>query len=467
MKLNLNFEIKRNSLDEFVRILIPELTETEVTANAVITPKEITLNLEINLGKEIKKIVFTYTNHLNKLDDQLIVMLKISMLKLMNKNYPWGGLIGVRPTKLLRRILTLGYTFPEVEELLKNLYLVTEEKVNLLVQIVKKELEFLNKDHINMYIGIPYCPTKCIYCSFASYVLKGKQKDRYDDFVLTLLEEIKLSGEALQNTDNKIESIYIGGGTPSILKEKDLESVLSAIDKYIDMTHLKEYTLEAGRVDTLTHEKLDIMKNHKVGRISLNPQTFNEQTLVYLNRPFDREKFDDLYHYGTKLGFVINMDFILGLPGEDTQDILNTLEEIRNYNMENLTIHVLALKKASNLFKEGHEHHDLDKDLIQAKIASITEEKNLKAYYMYRQKNSINWGENIGYGVPGTESRFNIEMIEENQSTFGIGGGAITKFITTDENNYDHIQRVINHKDPIGYINNMKERLEKKIKLFR
>jgi oxygen-independent coproporphyrinogen-3 oxidase len=204
-----------------------------------------------------------------------------------------------------------------------------------------------------------------------------------------------------------------------------------------------------------------------VDRISLNPQTFNLDTLKKLNRPLDIEKFNKLYEYSKKLGFIINMDLILGLPGEDTKDILNTLEKLKGYFPENITIHVLAIKKASNLSKDKHEKVELDYEKIQEKLGEVIEEKNMSPYYMYRQKNSIDWGENLGFSTDGSESIFNIEMIEENQSTIGLGGGAITKLVTFNNDGIDRIKRVVNPKEPVAYIRQIEERLPKKLEFFK
>ena len=462
--IKLNFEIKTKNLEEFIRILVPELIGEKIEIEEVKAKDKIELYIS-GKGRNIK---FSYKNHLDRLEDQKLVMVKVGLLKLIEKNYPWGGLIGVRPTKLVRKFLKLSYSYEEIEDILENLYLVTPKKVKLLTDVVKKEMFFLNRDYINMYIGIPYCPTKCRYCSFASYEMKGKIGKYYDEFVETLLEEIELTGEFLRkNKKNKIESLYIGGGTPSILTEMDMERVLRSIRKNIPLEYLKEFTLEAGRVDTLTFEKLDIMKKYGVERISLNPQTFNLNTLKEMNRPLDREKFDLMFNYAKKIGFIINVDLILGLPGETTEDILYTLEELKKYNMENLTTHVLALKKASVLFKDNYKEIKLDYEKIEEKLYEITESKKMKPYYMYRQKNSVEWGENLGFAIEGTESIFNIEMIEENQSTLGLGGGAITKSVEEISPTKDKIKRIVSPKEPIAYIRQMKERLPKKLELFK
>jgi oxygen-independent coproporphyrinogen-3 oxidase len=317
-------------------------------------------------------------------------------------------------------------------------------------------------------VGIPFCPTKCKYCSFASYEIGSAVGDRfYNGFVTTLLEEIELTGELIRDNEMRVESIYIGGGTPSTLSEEDLERVLVSLRENIPFENVREFTFEAGREDSITDKKLEIAKSFGVDRVSLNPQTFNEVTLKNLNRAFNRENFDRCYKKIKELGFIINMDLILGLPGEGEKDISATIDEIRKYDIENLTIHSLALKKASHLYKEEDlEITDLDRERVEGKIKELLIEKDMHPYYLYRQKNSANWGENVGYSKLGFESIFNIEMIEENQSTIGLGGGAITKKITREDSNRDNVERVINPKDPATYIREMRERFNEKVKLF-
>lgn len=471
--LTTNIEIKEVVFLEFVKILLPELQGKKViiTHISLEDGKEVEIKIELpSLGIES---TFKFENLTKILKDQKIVMAKVGLLKALKKDLPWGGLIGVRPTKLLRKLLREGFDFDQASHILKELYLVSDRKIELLVKVVKKELIYLNRDHINLYIGIPYCPTKCRYCSFASYEKKGKIGTYYDEFVKTLLEEISLTGEFLKRNRDRvspIESLYIGGGTPSILTEKDTESILKAIWTHLPLENLKEFTLEAGRVDTLTKKKLDIMKKYKVERISLNPQTFNLETLKKMNRPLDIDKFNLIYNYSKELGFLINMDLIIGLPGEETKDILDTFKTIEKYDIDNLTTHILALKKSSLLYKdEEKEIKPLDFKVIEEGLYKLTEKKKMNPYYMYRQKNSMDWGENLGFATEGNESIFNIEMIEENQSTLGLGGGAITKFITSSEDNdqdKDQIKRLVSPKEPIAYIREMEDRLVKKLDLF-
>lgn len=462
MIINSNFEINTRSVEEFARVMVPEALEKTLNLSLLENDKNIKLKMEIDGKSEL----FLYPNCENKIEEQKQTMTKILLLKFYDKNYSWGGLMGVRPTKVLRRLLATGSTYEEAEKMLKEFYLVTDEKIKLLVDTVKKENQFLNRNYINLYIGIPFCPSKCKYCSFASYEITSGVGRYYKGFVETLLEEIKITGEYLREKNLKIESLYMGGGTPTTLTEEDLEKVLSQVNKYLDMSSVKEFTLEAGREDSLTDKKLYLAKEYGVDRISLNPQTFNEKTLEKVNRRFNRENFDKFFNLGKELGFIINMDLIIGLPDESTEDILYTLNEVEKYDIDNLTVHSLAFKRASNLFKEDKSRKVIDRDIIENRIKEILISKKMSPYYMYRQKNIMEWGENVGYSKDGKESIFNIEMIEENQSTMGLGGGAITKIVLEEGEGKDYIERIVNPKDPALYIREMKERMESKYKLF-
>lgn len=463
MLINSDFEINIRSIEEFARVMVPEALDKTMNLSIRETSDMIEIDMEI----DGKKGNFIYANQEDKIDEQKQTMVKILLLKVYEKQYSWGGLMGVRPTKVLRRLLSLGYSYEQAEDMLRDFYIVSDEKIKLLINTVKKELEFLNREYINLYIGVPFCPTKCKYCSFASYEINGGVGRYYKGFVETLLEEIEMAGKFLKDEGYKIESIYIGGGTPSTLTEEDLEKVLRKINENIDMTYLKEFTFEAGREDSLTEKKLELIKKYSADRISLNPQTFNEETLRKVNRNFSRENFDKYFKIAKDMGFIINMDLIIGLPDETTEDVLHTLNEVEKYDIENLTVHTLAFKRASKLFKEDKSRKELDREIIEKRIEELTEKKQMKPYYMYRQKNIMEWGENVGYAKEGKESVFNIEMIEENQSTMGLGGGAITKIVVEETEFRDYIERIINPKDPALYIKEMKERMESKYKLFK
>ena len=502
-----NIKVNENKLEEFVRVLLSEEYDIlkansekniyfEICENfekinvvAILTKEknfnnyknnknseikiEICENFKIKNIKEksvLKKITFSYEKICDKYFDQAEVMLKTSIFKIFEKekDFKWGTLIGVRPTKIVGRFLKMGLSYEKILEILRDIYLVSDEKRNLLINIVKKQQKYLDKDTIGIYIGIAFCPTKCTYCSFPAYLLKGKYAARYDEYIEDIYKETKEIGQLAQELNLKINTIYIGGGTPSILSAEEIKKLLDTIKENYDLSHLKEFTFEAGRIDTLDEEKLAIIKSYGINKISINPQSFNEKTLKLVNRYHDREQFDNVYKLAKNFGLEINMDLILGLPRETTEDILYTMDEISKYDMENLTIHNLAIKNASRLNKENYAHEDvLDYEQIYEKIENVTKNKGLFPYYMYRQKNSFQWGENLGYSLNGSESIYNIEMIEENKTIIGIGAGAITKLIWFDEEkNKDNIKRLVNPKDPLVWMNELPERLvQKKIEI--
>ncbi|WP_337742803.1 coproporphyrinogen III oxidase [Fusobacterium gonidiaformans] len=441
-----------------MRVMLPEALEEELKI------EEIPDGVKIQIAG--KKVEFCYPDLGKAVDDQKQTMVKLALLKAYQKDYVWGGLMGVRPSKIVRRFLKEGFSYKEVLEHLEHFYLVKKEKAKILVDIVKKEESFLHRGASNLYVGIPFCPTKCSYCSFASYEISGGVGRYYKEFVNTLEKEIRFTGEQLRKQPQRIESVYFGGGTPSTLTEEDLERVLKVFREEIDFSFVREFTFEAGREDSITLKKLEILKKYGVDRVSLNPQSFQEKTLERVHRKFNRRHFEEVYEDCKRLGFILNMDFILGLPEETTEDILDTLEQLKQFDVENITIHSLAFKRASKLAKGSQEREEIDRKKIEEKISSLMREKKLEPYYLYRQKNMLDWGENIGYAKIGTESIFNMEMIEENQNTIALGGGGISKVVVAEENGHDYIERFVNPKDPALYIREMEERQKQKFALF-
>lgn len=482
-----NIEINQNKLEEFIRVLLPEkyyiLAENSIENIYINVYEEKIENIEHIIvltqlidtkTNQILKIVnLKYEKLSHKYFDQMEVMAKGSILKLFEKEkeYMWGTLIGVRPTKIVRRFLNMSFDYNLIYDILKNIYFLSENKINLLLNIVKNQEKYLDSDTIGIYIGVAFCPTKCSYCSFPAYLLKGKYRENYNKYIESLYEEIREIGILTKELNLKINTIYIGGGTPSILSSIEIKNLLQNIKDNYNLTYLKEFTFEAGRIDTLDEEKISILKEMGVSKISINPQSFNEKTLKLVNRYHNQSQFDEIYNLSKKYNLEINMDLILGLPKETTEDIFNTLNKVLEYNMDNLTIHNLAIKNASKLNKEKYKHENvLNYEKIFKKIEEICNYKNLKPYYMYRQKNSFQWGENVGYSLKNKESIYNIEMIEENKTIIGIGAGAITKLIYNGEGRETNIiKRLSNPKDPLVWINELKDRIEHKkneLKLF-
>lgn len=382
------------------------------------------------------------------------------------KQMPWGILTGIRPTKLVHEALNAGMNDEAIDAYLEDAYKVSPSKRVLMREVAKQELAILSKNQpneVSIYIGIPFCPTRCVYCSFTAYSLEQRQKE-VEPYLEALFKEISFVAQA--KADARIRSLYIGGGTPTSLNEDQLERLLTHVENAFDLTRIEEYTVEAGRPDTITAEKLRIMKAHGVGRISINPQSMNQKTLDAIGRKHTVEEIKEVFATARALGHDnINMDLILGLPGEEVEDVAYTLRELKKLDPENITVHTMAIKRASKLreaLREDEESiHLTEGDKIE-KMLGICEkeitEMGLMPYYMYRQKNMLGNFENVGYAKPGTEGIYNIEIMEEAESIIALGAGAITKIVYQNGERIDRIPNVKSLKDYIERIDEMIER---------
>lgn len=447
MKIKSNIYIDENKFREFLYTLFKD-NDDEVYIEDKSNDEYIYLKIDNIDFKE--KILFDY-------EKQKQAMLKTILLKKYNMNNKWGGLVGVRPTKLVHSLLAENKTYYEIKYILKKIYLLSDEKIDLLLNVVKNSIKYIDKETVGLYIGLAFCPSKCTYCSFPAYLKVGKYEKYYNQYFDCLIDEIEFMGQLIEKLGLKINTIYIGGGTPSYLSYEEIERLLSTVNKNCNLKYLEEFTLEAGRIDSIDEEKLNIMKKYKVNRISINPQSFKDETLKIVNRYHDIDKLNEVYKIAKSLGFIINMDFILSLPKETTQDMLDTINKIYDYDVENITIHNLSLKNASYLTKQKYLANHVDFDKIYNAIYKLAKDKNYVVYYMYRQKNSNINGENLGFCKDGYQSRYNIDMIEENKNIFSVGAGSYTKLISKNG-----IQRIVFPKDPIVYVREYEQRKEKK-----
>ncbi|MDU2688221.1 MAG: coproporphyrinogen dehydrogenase HemZ [Paeniclostridium sordellii] len=398
-------------------------------------------------------------------------VIKRSMFKVLDKVFetyvPWGVLTGIRPVKIVHSLLDKGISESEIREILKNNYLIKDEKIDLALDIAKRERVFIypiDKNKISLYVSIPFCPTRCVYCSFPANPMKQFGHLR-DDYIKALIKEIKGLAKLLKDTNKEIETLYIGGGTPTALEADQLDTLINALFKELDLTNIKEFTVEAGRPDTITKEKLEVMKKHNVTRISINPQTMNDETLVKIGRDHNVNDIVDCFKLARSLGFDnINMDIILGLVDENLDMVRNTLEKIKELNPESLTVHTLAIKRASTL-KENLDKYELTRYEEMIKMIELSMEyakdMGLNPYYMYRQKHMLGNLENIGYAKEGFECIYNIQIMEEKQSNLAVGAGAISKYVYVDE---DRIERTDNVKNVELYIERIEEMIERKVK---
>lgn len=378
----------------------------------------------------------------------------------------WGILTGIRPVKLCGELID-AYGLDEARRILRNEYLIDDGKIDMIAKMYDYQIASFGKaeeNSVGMYIGIPFCPTRCLYCSFISSQAENEKLEAYVD---ALISEIKAIGTRLDDSEFHIESLYIGGGTPTTLNESQLERLLDAINLHLDIANTKEYTIEAGRPDTINLEKLKIIKAHGCERISINPQSMKPETLVTIGRshtPLEIEKAFELAH---SLDFnSINADLIAGLPGEDLSDFDASLENIIGLGADNITVHSLAVKRASRLKDEDPAFHYKQSNITNSMTAKGFEtlcNRGFEPYYLYRQKHMAGAGENIGYCKPGKAGLYNIRIMDEHQSILALGAGAISKRFYPEENRLERIPNVSN----IGhYINRLDEMIERKDKMF-
>ena len=379
---------------------------------------------------------------------------------ILNIPLPWGILTGVRPAKLVSEAWNEGKTTDEIIHTFKDKYLVSDEKLNLMIKVAEEEKKIVEGGIVKagLYIGIPFCPTRCLYCSFTSYPLK-QYSAKVDAYIDALIKEMEFSKRYLDNVE--LESLYIGGGTPTSLNEKQLDKLLTNVEKCFKIP--MEFTVEAGRPDTITEDKLRILKEHNVSRISINPQTLNNETLKLIGREHSVEMFLNAFEMARKVGHKhINTDIILGLPNEGEKEVANTMEGLLKLSPESITVHTLAVKRASRL-KETLDKYEMTDAAKMDKLIGIsrqyTEKMGMSPYYMYRQKNMVGNFENVGYCKPNCQCIYNVAIMEEKQSILALGAGGSTKLVNTKTN---QIERIFNVKSVDDYITRIDEMLERK-----
>ncbi len=425
--------------------------------------KESSLYVKIELTKNIiqfRSDVINRQFNFKKGEDTLVNAIKRAIhdnLIDYIENDDWGILTGMRPTKLFRKFLCKNDDETS-KSILKTKYLVREEKAELLRNIVEKELTVLDKinakDSYSLYINIPFCKSICSYCSFNSMLYSKEKAAIYVD---KLTEEISREIPYLKGAPT---SIYIGGGTPTSLSINQIYKLLKTIKD--NFKEPLEYTVECGRTDTLDEEKLNLLKDFGVDRISLNPQSSKESISKIINRPMNLRDFEKKYALARKLGFdLINMDLILGLPTETSEDMIRSIKYVSDLGPENITIHNLSLKKGSKLFEKNYHFESSIDDVIDFSKKYL-HKKSYNPYYMYRQKKIIGNGENIGYSLPGKECIYNILIIEEVQDIIAFGMGSSSKFIRED----GKVNQILNFKNLRDYLNRNDEVFNKKLKYY-
>ncbi len=398
-------------------------------------------------------------------DELLMAQLMYEILcEYFSTTLPWGILTGVRPIKLLRRLIDSDGE-QNANEYFKNELKVSDEKLNLAMITQKAEREILSlskKDSFSLYISIPFCPSRCNYCSFVSQSIE-KAKHLIDDYVDLLCKELVYTSQIAKDLSLRLETVYMGGGTPTTLSAEQMDRVLSVINDNFDMSHCREFTVEAGRPDTITREKLLAIRKNNVTRISINPQTLNDEVLSIIGRRHSAQDTIDAFYLARECGFDnINMDLIAGLSGDNYQSFVTTLDKIRELNPESITIHTLSLKRSSTL---NTEKIAIDIGIKNETTKMLEYSQNILIsdgfvpYYLYRQSRMAGNLENVGWSKKGFESLYNVYVMDETHTILACGAGAVTKL---KDYSSDKLERIFNFKFPYEYNTRFDELIDRK-----
>lgn len=374
---------------------------------------------------------------------------------------PWGLMTGIRPVKRVVELMNCGLSKEEIFSALSEKYEISHGKLELAYSTAVNQLPILEKidrSAVSLYVSIPFCPTRCSYCSFVSHSMDSAVK-LMPQYVDALCREIEITAEMVKEYGIKIDTIYFGGGTPTSISAEELRTVMECVEKNFDLDGIREYSVEAGRPDTITEEKLHVIKELGAQRISVNPQTLNDDVLQIIGRKHSGSEFLRSFELARKAGFTnINTDLIAGLPTESAESFCSTLDRIIELDPESITVHTLTIKRAASIFAAGSEFASNP----AAEMVDYSIDKLMKSgyfpYYMYRQKNTLDNLENVGYAKKGFESWYNIFIMDETQTILGVGCAASTKLVYPG----GRIERIHNYKFPYEYINHFDRLMEKK-----
>ena len=374
---------------------------------------------------------------------------------------PWGLMTGIRPVKRVVDLIREGLSEEEVYSVLADKYEIRPDKLRLAYATAENQLPILDRIDsraVSLYVSIPFCPTRCSYCSFVSHSMDSARK-LMPEYVSALCRELGIIGDIVRENGTKIDTIYFGGGTPTSISAADLRTIMEAVEHSFDLSAVREYSVEAGRPDTIDEEKLRVIKGLGAQRISVNPQTLNDDVLRVIGRKHTGEDAVKAFELARKVGFTnINTDLIAGLPTESAESFRRTLDRIIELDPESITVHALTIKRAADLFAGGSENMgNPAAEMVDYSISALME-NGYMPYYMYRQKNTVDNLENVGYAKKGFESYYNIFIMDETQTIIGAGCAASTKLVYPG----GRIERIHNYKFPYEYIRSFDKLMEKK-----
>ncbi len=418
-------------------------------------------------GKSVRKSAsFPNSQADDKLcEHELCRLVYFCLQKLTGITPPWGLMTGIRPVKMMADLLSDNNNKEKAYSHLKNKFMVSDSRLDLSYITAVNQMPLINKYDkkiISLYISIPFCPTRCSYCSFVSHSMDSAYK-LIPDYVDYLCREIEIIGKVVRDLNFKIDTVYIGGGTPTSITADQLKKITDALAENIDMSSVREYNVEAGRADTITREKLQVIKRAGADRISVNPQTLNDSVLKVIGRNHTAQDTINAFLMAREEGFDnINMDLIAGLPTDTPDSFSDTLERVINLNPDSITVHTLTIKRSAQLYENQEKYLDTPATAMLNESIKKLPQNGFQPYYLYRQKNTVENLENIGFAKKGKESLYNIFIMDETQTILGAGCAASTKIVQPD----GKISRIMNYKFPYEYINRFDELMKKKEQIY-
>ena len=449
-RFNFYYEIPENfSAEEYI---IAEIDGCVLKCRVKLGGKEVSLENRLSEDE---------INERSIAEHELCRLIFSALKQLTGINPPWGLLTGIRPVKKVTALIQQGLGKAEINEILTKKYEISPSKLELAFQTADNQLPILdkiNKKAVSLYISIPFCPTRCSYCSFVSHSMDSAVK-LIPDYIKNLCDELKIIGNIVKETETEIDTIYFGGGTPTSISAEYIEILMKCVKENFDIDNVREYNFEAGRADTITKEKLEVIKKYGATRISVNPQTLNDDVLKVIGRLHTGEDTVNAFRIARKIGFDnINMDLIAGLPTESPESFKNSLDRVIELDPESITVHTLTLKRSASLYESGKSHiGNPVAEMVDYSVERLIS-NGYNPYYLYRQKNTVDNLENVGYAKKGAESYYNIYIMDETQTILGAGCAASTKLVYPD----GKIERIHNYKFPYEYINRFEQMLEKK-----
>jgi oxygen-independent coproporphyrinogen-3 oxidase len=413
--------------------------------------------IKINFGGKIFEKTFDDTS-----ENAVCREVYKALSEITGETSPWGIMTGIRPVKKVNDLLALGKTEAEIRETFRERYFLSDEKFDLIMSTAKVQRSILkpfNSRDFSLYVGIPFCPSRCSYCSFVSHSVKSPSaKKLMKPYAEKLCEEIAEIADIAEEFSLVLRNIYVGGGTPTAINSADLDMILSKIAEKFDISGANEYTVEAGRADTISPEKLAVLKKAGVTRISINPQTMNDSVLSAIGRNHTAADVKNAFFAAREAGFDnINMDLITGLPTDTPDGFLHTTDEITALSPESITVHTLTLKRSSSLFSQIGGGN-VPVAMMTNYAEKMLPEKDYNPYYLYRQKNTVGNLENVGFAKKGFENLYNVYIMEETQTILSAGAGGSTKLVAGN----GRIERVFNYKYPYEYVSDFAEILSRK-----